>query len=53
MLSHTSINGVSFKAEYGPSFSPEEVANLAVTFNAVLRRLGLIDRKEPTDHNDR
>jgi len=33
--------------EYGPSFAPEEVANLSAAFDAALTKLGLVDRKDP------
>ena len=33
--------------EYGPSFSPEDVAALTAAFDAALSKLGLVDRKNP------
>jgi hypothetical protein len=41
------INGTSFKADCGPSFSPEELENLAAAFEAALGKLRLIDTKDP------
>jgi hypothetical protein len=41
------INGTSFKADCGPSFSPEELVNLAAAFEDALGKLRLIDTKDP------
>ena len=35
------------KAEYGPVFEPEDVANLTAAFDATLSKLRLVDRKDP------
>ena len=35
------------ETDYGPVFGPEEVAILAAVFDATLKTLGLVDRKDP------
>jgi len=42
MLSPALINGVSVKTDYGPSFSPEDIANLAAALDAALSKLRLL-----------
>jgi hypothetical protein len=42
MLSPALINGVSVKTDYGPSFSPEDIANLTAALDAALSKLRLL-----------
>jgi hypothetical protein len=41
------------KVEYGPVFDPEDAANLTAAFDAALKKLCLVDRKDPDDHDGR
>jgi len=35
------------ETDYGPVFGPEEVGSLAAAFDAALKKLCLVDRKDP------